>query len=68
MVGQRQDHGRGQMIGPAQHHCGAALGELGESSVGVGRLRVVDDNESEVFAGRLADDLAVAVEQELLIA
>ena len=68
MIGHRQQDGGRQMIAAADHDGRIRLGQLGQRRVRVGRLRMIDQHDADVFARHLADDLAVALEDKLLVA
>ena len=59
MIGKGQQDGDGQMIASADDECCVGVGQFREGGVGVGRLGMIDDDESQVFAGDGADDVAV---------
>lgn len=68
MVAEGQEEGGGEMVAAADDEDGGGLGEFDECGVGVGDLGMIDEDDAEVFAGNLGDGLAVALEEQLLVA
>jgi hypothetical protein len=68
MVGEREQHAQRQMVSAAEDDDSPAAEQLGEESMRVRDLGMLDDQDAEIFAGDPGDDFVIAAELELLIA
>ena len=68
MINHRQQNGCRQMIAPANHHGRVTLGQLRQRPVGVSRLRMIHQHDADILARHLANRLAIALQNKLLIA
>jgi hypothetical protein len=67
MIDHRQQNGGRQMIAAANHHDRIQFGQLGQRTVRIRRLRMIDQYNANVFTWHLPDGLAVALKNELLV-
>ena len=66
VVGQRQEHASGQVIGSADDHHGVEAHQCRQQGVGVGALLLIDDQQPDVFAGDSGEGTFVALDDELV--